>query len=319
MTVCKIKVNAITCSTNTKDLRSLNVDNTKKLKHLSLCTGYGGIDLGLSRALKDVRTICYVEVEAFAIKNLVNKIEKGLLDAGPVFTDLKAFPWHIFSGKVDILSGGFPCQPFSTAGRRKASEDPRHLWPYIKKGIKQLDRPPIIFLENVEGIISAKLTGDEWEDPAGTSVLHHVLRELERMGYETEASIFSASEIGAPHQRKRVFILAVRNDFKKTGLEYINNLIKSNQSNRFTAWPASRGQVQYSYEPPRTTTGTQEAKPEMGRDADGATDRVDYAELYKACDNRTDELRMLGNGVVPDTATRAFRVLWRKVGHTYNS
>jgi len=177
------------------------VDTTKPniINHLSLCTGYEGIGQGLRRVLPNVREIAYVEIEAFAIANLVNKIEKGQLHQAPIFTNLKTFPYRKFRGLVDILSGGFPCQPFSQAGVRKATEDPRHLFPFIAKGIREC-QPRIVFLENVEGILSCK-TQD------GEPVLQYVLRTLEEMGYRATAGIFSASEVGAPHQRKRVFIL----------------------------------------------------------------------------------------------------------------
>ena len=108
---------------------------------------------------------------------------------------------------MDVLSGGFPCQPFSNAGVRKGTEDPRHLFPYIARGIREC-QPRIVFLENVEGIISAK-TAD------GESVLQYVLRELEGLGYQATAGIFSASEVGAPHQSKSVFILGYKNQKKK--------------------------------------------------------------------------------------------------------
>jgi DNA (cytosine-5)-methyltransferase 1 len=121
------------------------------------------------------------------------------LDPAPIYTDLKTFPYEQFRGKVDILSGGFPCQPFSSAGKRKATDDPRHLFPFIADGIRKC-KPRIVFLENVQGILSCK-TGD------GEPVLQYVLRELEQMGYRATAGIFSAEEVGAPHQRKRVFIL----------------------------------------------------------------------------------------------------------------
>jgi len=177
------------------------VDNPKEyIRHLSLCSGYEGIGSGLRRVLPNVREIAHVEIETFAICNLVAKMEANQIHPAPVFTDLKEFPFRKFRGCVDILSGGFPCQPFSGAGLKKATEDPRHLFPYILEGIKEC-RPTVLFLENVEGIISCK-TAD------GESVLHYVLRSLEEVGYIAEAGIFSASEVGATHQRKRVFILA---------------------------------------------------------------------------------------------------------------
>ncbi len=178
-----------------------NVDTTQTntITHLSLCTGYEGIGRGLRAVLPNVREIAYVEIEAFAIANLVNKMETNQLDAAPIYTNLKTFPYGKFRGQVDILSGGFPCQPFSQAGARKATEDPRHLFPFIAEGIREC-QPRIVFLENVEGIISAKTTD-------GESVLQYVLRTLEGLGYRTTAGIFSASEVGFPHQRKRVYIL----------------------------------------------------------------------------------------------------------------
>ena len=180
--------------------------DTTQISHISLCNGYGGIDLGLKRVLPNVRTICYVEIEAICIANLVAKMEEGGLDAAPVWTNLKTFDARPFRGKVDVLSGGFPCQPFSHAGRREGTEDPRHLFPSIERVVSEC-RPRIIFLENVEGIISAKYGGEP-----ETSVLKYVLERLEALDYTAEAGIFSAEEVGAPHRRKRVFILCVSNN-----------------------------------------------------------------------------------------------------------
>ena len=179
------------------------MDNTEKfINHLSLCSGYSGIGIGLKQVLPNVREIVHVEVEAYAVANLVEKMEKGLLVPAPIWSDLKTFNFSAFRESLEygILSAGFPCQPFSQAGRRKATKDPRHLWPYIIDGIRQCN-PMFCFLENVQGIISAK-TGD------GESVLKYVCGELEQEGYRVATGIFSASEVGAPHQRKRVFILA---------------------------------------------------------------------------------------------------------------
>ena len=175
------------------------MDTTKAITHLSLCAGYDGIGIGLERVLPNLRAIAYVEIEAFAIANLVSKMESEQLDAAPIYSDVKTFPYKEFCGRVDILSGGFPCQPFSNAGARKGVEDPRHLYPHFSRGIEEC-KPRICFLENVEGIISSKTA-------EGESVLHYVLKDLERLGYQATAGVFSASEVGFPHQRKRVFIL----------------------------------------------------------------------------------------------------------------
>jgi DNA (cytosine-5)-methyltransferase 1 len=247
-----------------------NVDTTKTITHISLCAGYGGIDIGLSRAIPNLRTIAFSEIEAFACANLVSKMEAGLLDCAPIWTNLKTLPWDGFLGKVDIISGGFPCQPFSCAGKRDGDEDPRHLFPYILDGIRRC-RPSIVFLENVAGILSSKLSGENWRDPAGTPVLLHVLRELERVGYKATAGIFSASEVGAPHQRKRVFIMAYSNSGGTLGSGYklgdpsevgqggANTEEDCNIQPTSRVWPSRPSQPQFAWEPPRVVANSKES------------------------------------------------------------
>jgi len=167
------------------------VDNPQNV--ISFCTGYGGLEIGIRRAGVDVRTVCYSEIEAFCCANLAAKIEEGRMDNAPIWTDLKTFPASEFRGKVHGITGGYPCQPFSSAGKRKGEEDPRHLWPYIRKHVRAI-RPLWCFFENVRGHTSMGL----WR----------VLSDLEEDGYETEWGLFSAEETGAPHQRIRCFILA---------------------------------------------------------------------------------------------------------------
>ena len=173
--------------------REGNVDNTQNI--ISFCTGYGGLELGIRRAGVDVRTVCNVEIETFVQANLAAKIEEGRMDNAPIWTDLKTFPAREFRGKVHGLIGGYPCQPFSSAGKRQGEKDPRHLWPYLLKHVRAI-RPVWCFWENVAGHT--------------TMGLWRVLSDLEEEGYRVETGIFSAEEVGAPHQRKRVFILAYR-------------------------------------------------------------------------------------------------------------
>ena len=319
------------------------VDSPSPITHVSLCAGYGGIDLGLHRAVRNLRTIAVSEIEAFACANLVAKMEAGLLDPAPIWTDLKTFPWSDFRDRVDILSGGYPCQPFSAAGKRLGAEDPRHLWPFIAAGIAAM-RPGVCFFENVEGHISLGLPD--------------VLQDLAGLGYRATWGIFSASEVGAPHQRKRIFILAHDQSLGIQGRW--PSWIEESRPHAGQAlpvrggdaggdqWPSRPGEQQFAWEPPRVVVDAKsqragalghpnsprpQERPRQqragiqGADADGGeaaerqtqtplggnpngpADWLDHAELYTTCDNRTDELRLLGNGVVPATAERAFRIL----------
>jgi len=178
------------------------VDNTQNI--ISFCTGYGGLELGIRRAGVDVRTIVNVEIEAFCCANILAKTEEGRMDNAPIWTDLKTFPAREFRGKICGLIGGYPCQPFSSAGKRQGEKDPRHLWPYILKHVRAI-RPVWCFWENVAGHT--------------TMGLWRVLSDLEEEGYRCAWGIFSAEEVGAPHQRKRVFILACLPNASCEGLQ----------------------------------------------------------------------------------------------------
>ena len=273
------------------------MDNTKEyIRHLSLCSGYEGIGLGLRRVFPNVREVAHVEIEAFAIANLVAKMEENKISPAPIWTDLKTFPYEKFLGQIDILSGGFPCQPFSHAGSREGVEDPRHLYPYISDGVG-ICRPRLVFLENVEGIISSKTE-------TGRSVLLHVLQDLESMGYIAEAGVFSASEVGAPHQRKRVFILAYSINERSQGRlqgrthkerQGFNGHIGCSSSSTHRGWPSRPREPQHDWEEPRTTP-----KPQLGGATNGTPSRV-------------DRLRLLGNGVVPQTVEVALRTLIKRI------
>ena len=281
------------------------------INHLSLCTGFAGIDLGIRRVLPTCRTITYVEIEAFAIWNLVQKMEQGKLDSAPVWTDLHTFNGKPYRGKVDVISGGFPCQPFSASGHRLGVDDPRNLFPAIKRIIREV-QPGLVFLENVEGIITTKMHGKE-----RTSVLLHVLGELERLGFTATWGMFSAEETGAPHRRNRVFIAAVANCDSSRGWE--NSLQAELRSERFVKppcnsrktdkrqaeqvkrWPARPEQEQHHWEEPRTI------EPRLGGTTDGHSIGLDKSK------HRLDRLRLLGNGVVPATAEVAFRTLFTQL------
>lgn len=161
---------------------------------LSFCPGILGLERGLERAIGPVRVAAYCEIEAFVCENLVAGMEAGILAPAPIWTDVKTFDGRPFRGKIHGILGGYPCQPFSTAGKRGGEDDPRHLWPHIA-GIVDAVRPLWCFFENVSGHL--------------TLGFDQVYQSLSAMGYRVEAGIFTAEEVGAPHQRERLFILAV--------------------------------------------------------------------------------------------------------------
>ena len=247
------------------------MDTTKELPTvIAFCAGYGGIERGLDLAGVEHRVIAYVEIEAFAIANLVNKMEAGQLPPAPIYTDIKTFPSEIFRDRVDLITGGYPCQPFSSAGKRLGEDDPRHLWPHIRRHIEAI-RPVQCFFENVEGHVSLGLST--------------VVSDLEEDGYRSAWGIFSAREVGAPHQRKRVYIMADSDSALGTGRGVPSGVHKEH-ADVDSGSNASRGLATFKWP----------TEPRVGRVVDGGSYRV-------------DRLRMLGNGVVPQTAAKAYITL----------
>jgi DNA (cytosine-5)-methyltransferase 1 len=195
------------------------VDNPKELTGLSACYGYGGLDEGVDRALdalrhpgrtreeqenwydrgnRNIRNAAILEIEAVAAYNVVAQMEKGLLAPCPVWTDLRTFPWENFYRKVHIFSAGFPCQPFSQAGLQGGTEDPRHLFPYLEQGVDAV-RPVLCWFENVANLLNIGF--------------EEVRYRLQCLGYKVEAGIYAAEHVGAPHLRKRLFIMAVADTY----------------------------------------------------------------------------------------------------------
>lgn len=163
------------------------------LRGLALCAGVGGLELGIQIAEPGYQTVCFVEREAFPAATLVARMGDKALDEAPIWDDLTTFngcPWR---GKVSVVTGGYPCQPFSQSGKRLGENDPRHLWPHVRRIVGETS-PEWCFFENVEGHVT--LGADA------------VIGDLQRMGYKVKAGLFSALECGASHIRRRFFIMA---------------------------------------------------------------------------------------------------------------
>ena len=158
---------------------------------LDLFSGIGGFSLGLERA--GMHTIAFCEIEPFC-----RKILRKHWPNVPIFEDVRNLHAENLPEPVDLICGGYPCQPFSVAGKRRGTEDDRHLWPEIVRLIQELDaagnKPAWCLFENVAGHISMGLD--------------QVLSDLEAEGYAAWPLVIPACAVNAPHRRDRVWIMA---------------------------------------------------------------------------------------------------------------
>ena len=178
----------------------------KKLQHLDLFSGIGGFSLGLEE-IGLVETVAFCDFDKYC-----QQVLKKHWPSVPIFSDIKELTYEKLKAnginKIDIITGGYPCQPFSVAGRKKGEEDPRHVWPEYFRLVKEL-KPTWVIGENVSGHIKLGLDT--------------VLENLESEGYSTRTFSISASSVGANHQRERVWIIAHSNNAGDRTSEYETN------------------------------------------------------------------------------------------------
>ena len=166
------------------------------MTELSLFSGTGGGLLGSK--LLGWKTKGYVEYDKYCQQIIRQRIDDGFLDDAPIFSDIRAFNADGYAegykGLVDVITAGFPCQPFSCAGRQLGADDPRNMWPATIDTIR-IVRPRFCYLENVPTLAVSGYFGT-------------VLRDLAEGGYDAKWRMLSASECGAPHKRNRLWIVA---------------------------------------------------------------------------------------------------------------
>ena len=151
---------------------------------VSLCSGIGGLELGLSM-VSDCHPIAFVEKDQYCRQVLAARFPGVELH-----TSIEDFAGR----PCDLITAGFPCQPWSCAGKQKGQEDDRWIWDHIERIIRD-SRPGKVFLENVPGLVSG-------------GGLAAVLWSLASLGYNAAWGVFSCAQLGAPHHRRRIFILA---------------------------------------------------------------------------------------------------------------
>ena len=167
--------------------------NAQPFFHGSLFSGIGGFDLAAEWA--GWQNAFHCEWNEFGQKILKHYWPKAIS-----YGDIKQTDFTIWRGRIDVLTGGFPCQPYSLAGKRKGKDDERHLWPEMLRAIREIS-PTYIVGENVYGLVN-------WN---GGLVFHEVQTDLEAEGYEILPVILPACAVGAPHRRERIWFVAYSN------------------------------------------------------------------------------------------------------------
>jgi DNA (cytosine-5)-methyltransferase 1 len=248
----------------------------RKLRVLDLFSGIGGFSLGLERT-GGFETVAFCEYAGFPRKVLA----KHWPDV-PIYPDIRELTAERLDADgiagIDLICGGYPCQPFSHAGKRLGAEDDRHLWPEVRRLIETL-RPAWVIGENVAGHVSMGLDD--------------VLSDLDGLGYAAQAFVIPACAVNAPHRRDRVWIVAYAE--RGAGQAIIQRELNSILPEAGARRPAAR------FGAGNVPIGKQwEFEPGVGRVANGVP-------------NRSHRLKALGNAVVPQIPEMIGRAILRSM------
>ena len=262
------------------------------MNHLSLFNGIGGFQLAAHWA--GWNNVAHVEID-----NYCNKVVAQHFPESKCYLDIKEFNGTEYNGTIDIISGGFPCQPYSAAGKRKGKEDDRHLWPEMLRIISEV-QPRWVVGENVRGLTN-------WN---GGLVFDEVQADLEAEGFEVWPYVLPACAVNAPHRRDRIWFVAYARLFgqekrqeQPMGIEQlrkkstITNTKRKRQSGQgrperqISSKENENRKASWSYTDGRWPTQS----PVCGRN-DGIP-------------NRVDRLKALGNAIVPQVAFEIFKAI----------
>lgn len=289
------------------------------IRHGSLFSGIGGFDL--AAGWLGWENVFHCEISAFC-----NRVLHYYWPKAVTIEDINDYEWKKWKGKIDVLSGGFPCQPFSLAGKRAGTKDARYLWPEMFSAIQQI-QPGWVVAENVYGLIN-------WHEGV---VFEQVQAELEAEGYQVQAYVLPAAGVGAPHRRDRVWIVAYCDRFFRNGQQSKTNErsecvqkgttlrdhAKSNAGKRYAAHANSRKRSQGRLHTPGSPVAKCHARARHSRLSrnpwknfpsqpaicpgnDGFSGELDGITFSKW---RTESIRAAGNAIVPQVALQLFRAI----------
>lgn len=248
------------------------------LNHGSLFSGIGGFDLAAEWA--GWNNIFHCEWNEFGQKVLKHHFPKSIS-----YADITKTDFSIHEGNIDIITGGFPCQPYSTAGLRKGKADERHLFPHMLRCIKEV-KPRWIVGENVRGLVN-------WNEGL---VFNEVYDDLEREGYEVQSFLIPAASVNAPHQRYRIWFVAFNASNSDTSRIHEQHITtEPNESPKFSR--SSFERRDFSRFP---------SKPAICGGDDGIPRELDSITFSKW---RNQSIKAYGNAIVPQVAFQIFKAI----------
>lgn len=239
------------------------------MNHGSLFSGIGGFDLAAQ--WMNWNNVFHCEWNEFG-----QKILKHYWPEAISYNDITKTDFTVHHGKVDIITGGFPCQPFSAAGKRKGTTDPRYLWPEMLRAIREI-QPTWVVAENVRGLVN-------WNRGL---VFHTVQTDLETAGYQVQPFLLPAAGVNAPHVRDRIWFVAYatgnrlerRKEKRKT--QHGTKALFENSS-----WNKSESEIIHEFNG-------------FSTELDGIT----FPEWKK------ETIKAAGNAIVPQVALEIFKVI----------
>ena len=253
------------------------------MRHGSLFSGIGGFDL--ASEWMGWENIFHCEIDPFC-----QRVLKHHFPNATTHTNITDVDFRHYRGHIDIISGGFPCQPYSQAGKRRGSDDPRHLFPQMLRCIREI-QPKWVVGENVHGIIT-------WNDG---EVFEDIHTQMGAEGYEMQSFVLPASSVGAPHQRNRTFFIGrniANSDMlgcKGIGISRIVEKKKPRREKRFE----QLCDIEHKWKKFPTQS------PICGGD-DGIPERMDDITIPKW---RRESLKAYGNAVVPQLIFAIFQAI----------
>jgi DNA (cytosine-5)-methyltransferase 1 len=289
------------------------------MTHGSLFSGIGGFDLAAEWMGWENKFHC--EWNEFG-----QKVLKYYWPNAELFTDITKSDFTKYADKIDVLTGGFPCQPYSMAGKRLGKEDERHLWPEMLRAIREI-KPSWVVGENVLGLVN-------W---SGGLVFHEVQTDLEAEGYEVFPFVLPAASVNAPHKRDRVWFVAYANHKgRSSGFGQVQkengeipkrnndaescdtseqNDVKNTNSFR-QEWGMHKGKPknangkQFSksnaWDVPKACWDNFSTQSPLCTGDDGLSDRLDNITFYKW---RNESIKAGGNAIVPQVVYQIFKTI----------